>query len=87
MTVAKALKALFKALTGTEPSGMTVSDVVRNGTGNVPNAAVLNMKAVKYEDTANKSFVLNSSTELSTKKFRITVVDDGTLSATEITEG
>lgn len=31
-------------------------------------------------------FVMNSSTAQSTKKFKITVVDDGTISATEITD-
>lgn len=35
---------------------------------------------------ANKEFILNSSTEGSTKKFRITVDDSGTLTAVEITE-
>ena len=35
---------------------------------------------------ANKEFILNSSTEGSTKRFRITVDDTGTLTAIEITE-
>ena len=35
---------------------------------------------------ANKEFILNSSTEGSTKKFRVTVDDDGTLTAVEVTE-
>lgn len=42
----------------------------------------------KYVDDkiAEMEFVLNSSTEGSTKKFKITVDDNGTLTATEITE-
>lgn len=35
---------------------------------------------------ANKEFILNSTTEGSTKKFRVTVDDSGTLTAVEITE-
>lgn len=35
---------------------------------------------------ANKEFILNSTTEGSTKKFRVTVDDTGTLTAVEITE-
>jgi hypothetical protein len=41
-----------------------------------------------YVDTAvaNKEFILNSSTEGSVKKFRVTVDDTGTLTAVEVTE-
>lgn len=35
---------------------------------------------------ANKEFILNSTTEGSTKKFKVTVDDSGTLTAIEITE-
>ena len=35
---------------------------------------------------ANKEFILNSSTEGSTKKFKVTVDDSGTLTAVEVTE-
>jgi hypothetical protein len=35
---------------------------------------------------ANKEFILNSSTEGSTKKFKVTVDDTGALTAVEITE-
>lgn len=35
---------------------------------------------------ANKEFILNSTTEGSTKKFRVTVDDAGTLTAVEVTE-
>lgn len=46
----------------------------------------LNGIAVKYEDAeTQKSFVLKSSTADSTKSFRITVIDNGTIAATEIT--
>lgn len=43
---------------------------------------------VEYVDAAvaNKEFILNSSTEGSTKKFRVTVDDTGVLTAVEITE-
>ena len=42
----------------------------------------------EYVDTvvANKEFILNSTTEGSTKKFRVTVDDTGVLTAIEITE-
>lgn len=41
-----------------------------------------------YVDTAvaNKEFILNSTTEGSTKRFRVTVDDTGTLTAIEVTE-
>lgn len=35
MTIAKALKAFFLALNGTEPTGNTIADVVRDGTASV----------------------------------------------------
>lgn len=35
MTIAKALKAFFLALNGTEPTGDTIADVVRNGAASV----------------------------------------------------
>lgn len=42
----------------------------------------------EYVDNAvaNKEFILNSITEGSTKKFRVTVDDSGTLTAVEVTE-
>lgn len=40
----------------------------------------------KNYNAAPKELVLSSSTPDSTKKFKITVVDNGTISATEITE-
>jgi hypothetical protein len=46
------------------------------------------LATTEYVDdaVANKEFVLNSSTEGSTKKFRVTVDDTGVLTAVEITE-
>lgn len=46
------------------------------------------LASTTYVDTAvaNKEFILNSTTEGSTKKFRVTVDDTGTLTAVEITE-
>ena len=43
-------------------------------------------EATKIFQDGDKEFVLCSSTANSTKKFKITVDDTGTLSATEITE-
>jgi hypothetical protein len=46
------------------------------------------LATTSYVDNAvaNKEFILNSTTEGSTKKFRVTVDDTGTLTAVEITE-
>lgn len=46
------------------------------------------LATISYVDTAvaNKEFILNSSTEGSIKKFRVTVDDTGTLTAVEVTE-
>lgn len=46
------------------------------------------LATVEYVDAAvtNKEFILNSSTEGSVKKFRVTVDDTGVLTAVEITE-
>lgn len=46
------------------------------------------LATTEYVDNAvaNKEFVLNSSTEGSTKKFRVTVDDTGVLTAVEVTE-
>lgn len=48
-------------------------------------AKVIDSMANKY-DTAPKEIIMSSSTPDSTKKFKITVVDAGTITATEITE-
>ena len=46
------------------------------------------LATTSYVDTAvaNKEFILNSSTEGSIKKFRVTVDDTGTLTAVEVTD-
>lgn len=48
-------------------------------------AEVIDSMADNY-DAAPKEIVMSSSTPDSTKKFKITVVDAGTITATEITE-
>ena len=50
--------------------------------------SVVGLATEEYVDNAiaNKEFILNSSTEGSTKKFRITVDDTGVLTAIEVTE-
>lgn len=52
----------------------------------IPNIAGL--ATVEYVDAAvaNKEFILNSTTEGSVKKFRVTVDDTGTLTAVEVAE-
>lgn len=89
MNIAKMFKQFIYKLTGKMPRGNTIAEVIKNGSNEVCNINNLNSavnEAVKYEAADKKSFVLNSSTAESTKKFRITVVDAGTISATEITE-
>ena len=81
----KSTNALAKSSDLTSLSGTvtTLSGTVTALSGTV---TTLNGIAVKYEDAeTQKSFVLKSSTADSTKSFRITVVDDGTVAATEIT--
>ena len=50
--------------------------------------SVTGLATEEYVDNAvaNKEFILNSSTEGSTKKFRVTVDDTGALTAVEVTE-
>lgn len=84
MSIKEALKQMFLALTGVLPTGNTIEEVTRNGAKNVVNVKTLDSFAVKYEDATKKSLVLSSSTASSIKKFRITVTDDGVLTATEI---
>ena len=58
----------------------------------VPQLAKINGKQIgtgltlTYEDIGGTAITLNSSTEGSTKKFKLTVDDSGTITATEITE-
>lgn len=66
------LKNMFNRLFGATTSGDTICEVLDNAT--IPTAPT------------PKEIVLASSTESSTKKFKITVVDNGTIAATEITD-
>ena len=52
----------------------------------IPSIAGLATETYVDNAVANKEFILNSSTEGSTKRFRVTVDDAGTLTAIEITE-
>lgn len=52
----------------------------------IPSIAGLATETYVNEAVANKEFILNSTTEGSAKKFRVTVDDSGTLTAIEITE-
>lgn len=72
MTKVEALKELATALGINGVDGDTISKVIAS-------------MAEKY-DAAPKEIIMSSSTAESTKKFKITVVDAGTISATEITE-
>lgn len=54
-----------------------------NGVDGETIAKVINSMADNY-DNAPKEIVMSSSTPDSTKKFKITVVDAGTITATEI---
>lgn len=74
-----------KALSGNIT--LNASDV-----GALPNTTTIpsidGLATTTYVDNAvaNKEFILNSTTEGSTKKFRVTVDDTGTLTAVEIVE-
>ena len=91
MTIVKALRKMFLALTGLTPTGSNITDVITSGSKQLPNVKnlvtevnTLKGSVVQYGDN-RKYFVLNSSTTNSTKQFKITVIDDGTVTATEIT--
>lgn len=75
MTKVKALKRLATALGISAVEGDTTAEVIDSMAENY-----------KAPDPAPKEIVLSSSTPDSTKKFKITVVDAGTITATEITE-
>lgn len=85
---------------GAVPTTRTVNGKVLSGNitlnatdvGALPNTTVIpsidGLATEEYVDNAvtNKEFILNSTTEGSTKKFRVTVDDSGTLTAVEVTE-
>lgn len=72
MTKVEALKELANVLGIADVEGETV-------------AKVIECMANNY-DAAPKEIIMSSSTPDSTKKFKITVVDAGTITATEIVE-
>jgi NCAIR mutase (PurE)-related protein len=102
MTIVNAFKEFFYKLNGVKPSGNNIAEVVANGAANVSlnneSALATRMTAAEgdIEDLEDdfsalvtdggKSLILNSSTADSVKKFKITVVDAGTITATEIVE-
>lgn len=70
MTKLEALKKLATALGMSAVEGETIAEVIDSMANNY--------------DVAPKEIVMSSSTAESTKKFKITVVDNGTITATEI---
>lgn len=72
MTKVEALKQLATAFGITGVEGETISEVIASIAANY--------------NAAPKEIVMSSSTAESTKKFKITVIDNGTLTATEITD-
>lgn len=62
----------------------TVGTLTQGETALSPRVRTLEGSTVQYEDETKTSFTLKSSTESSTKEFKITITDDGTISATEI---
>lgn len=70
MTKVEVLKALATALGISAVQGDTISEVIDS--------------MAKNYDAAPKEIILSSSTASSTKKFKITVIDNGTISATEV---
>jgi len=71
------------------PSNTTLFSGNYNDLTNKPTIPSINgLATTTYVDNAvaNKEFILNSTTEGSTKKFRITVDDSGVLTAVEVTE-
>lgn len=72
MTKVEALKELANVLGIADVEGETVAKVIEYMANNY--------------DAAPKEIIMSSSTPDSTKKFKITVVDAGTITATEIVE-
>lgn len=75
MLKVNALKKLAAALGMSAVEGDTIAEVIDSMADNYV-----------APDPAPKEIVMSSSTPDSTKKFKITVVDNGTIAATEITE-
>lgn len=70
MPITDAIKLFVEALTGKKPTGMTIYDVVKSG------AAIVK--------EPKDSVYVKSSTPDSDKVFKITVTDDGTITAVEV---
>ena len=85
----------LKNIAGSSASGDTIVEVLESMSGvvdkvnsNVEDIGTLetSVDALEEKFPTPKEIVLASSTAESTKKFKITVVDAGTISATEIAE-
>ena len=78
----------LKNIAGSSASGDTIVEVLESMSGvvNKANANAEDIDALQAKFPTPKEIVLESSTAESTKKFKITVVDGGTLAATEIVE-
>ena len=74
-----------KALSGNITLNATDVGALPNTTA-IPSIAGLATEEYVNNAVANKEFILNSTTEGSTKKFRVTVDDAGALTAVEVTE-
>ena len=67
-------------------AAVTALEETVNGNGDTDLGLVGDVAALEEALPNDKTLVLASSTASSTKKFAITVIDNGTISATEITE-
>ena len=78
----------LKNIAGSSASGDTIVEVLESmsGVGDKVNGNVADIDALQAKFPTPKEIVLESSTAESTKKFKITVVDGGTIAATEIVE-
>lgn len=88
----KALSANI-SLTASDVGALPNSTTLFSGSYNdltdkptIPSISGLATETYVDNAVANKEFILNSTTEGSTKKFRVTVDDSGTLTAVEVTE-
>lgn len=76
----------LKNIAGSSASGDTIVEVLESMSGVVDtvNGNAEGIGALQAKFPTPKEIVLESSTADSTKKFKITVVDGGTIAATEI---
>lgn len=84
--------ATHRVVTDTEKAAWNAKSTFSGNYNDLTNKptipSIAGLATTVYVDNAiaNKEFILNSTTEGSTKKFRVTVDDTGTLTAVEVTE-